>query len=56
MTLGRVAFALGMMVANILAVSIGDRIADNLSVKTTRVTAAIIFTDIGIRALAALRG
>jgi Ca2+/H+ antiporter, TMEM165/GDT1 family len=38
---------LGMMLANIPAVLIGDRIADKLPVKAIRATAAIVFAALG---------
>ena len=42
---------LGMMLANIPAVLIGDRIADRLPVKAIRITAAIVFASLGALAL-----
>ena len=41
-----------MMLANIPAVLIGDRIADKLPVKAIRVTAAIVFAALGVLTLA----
>ena len=38
---------LGMMLANIPAVLIGNKIADKLPVKAIRVTAAIVFAALG---------
>ena len=43
---------LGMMLANIPAVLIGDRIADKLPVKPIRITAAVVFALLGILTLA----
>jgi len=43
---------LGMMLANIPAILIGDRIADKLPVKVIRVTAAIVFAALGVLTLA----
>ena len=43
---------LGMMLANIPAVLIGDRIADKVPVKPIRFTAAVVFALIGILTLA----
>jgi putative Ca2+/H+ antiporter (TMEM165/GDT1 family) len=43
---------LGMMLANIPAVLIGDRIADKLPVKVIRVTAAIVFAALSVLTLA----
>jgi putative Ca2+/H+ antiporter (TMEM165/GDT1 family) len=42
---------LGMMIANIPAVLIGDRIADKLPVKAIRITAALLFAALGILTL-----
>jgi putative Ca2+/H+ antiporter (TMEM165/GDT1 family) len=39
---------LGMMLANIPAVLIGNRIADKLPVKTIRITAAVVFAALGV--------
>ena len=41
-----------MMLANIPAVLIGDRIADQLPVKAIRITAAVVFALIGVLTLA----
>ena len=38
---------LGMMLANVPAVLIGDRIADRLPVKAIRITAAVVFAALG---------
>ena len=38
---------LGMMLANIPAVLIGDKIADKLPVKAIRITAAVMFAALG---------
>ena len=46
------ATTLGMMLANIPAVLIGDRIADKLPVKPIRITAAVVFALLGILTLA----
>jgi putative Ca2+/H+ antiporter (TMEM165/GDT1 family) len=43
---------LGMMLANIPAVLIGDRIAYKLPVKAIRITAAVVFTTLGVVTLA----
>jgi Ca2+/H+ antiporter, TMEM165/GDT1 family len=43
---------LGMMLANIPAVLIGDRIADKLPVRAIRITAAVVFTILGVVTLA----
>ena len=43
---------LGMMLANIPAVLIGDRIADKLPVKAIRITAAVVFAVLGVLTLA----
>jgi putative Ca2+/H+ antiporter (TMEM165/GDT1 family) len=43
---------LGMMLANIPAILIGDRITDKLPVKVIRVTAAIVFAALGVLTLA----
>jgi Ca2+/H+ antiporter, TMEM165/GDT1 family len=45
---------LGMMLANIPAVLIGNRIADKLPVKAIRFTAAVVFAAIGVITLAGL--
>jgi putative Ca2+/H+ antiporter (TMEM165/GDT1 family) len=42
----------GMMLANIPAVLIGDRIADKLPVKAIRITAAVVFAALGAFTLA----
>jgi Ca2+/H+ antiporter, TMEM165/GDT1 family len=42
---------LGMMLANIPAVLIGDRIADRLPVKAIRITAAVVFAVLGVLTL-----
>jgi len=47
---------LGMMLANIPAVLIGDRIADKLPVKAIRVTAALVFAALGVITLAGVGG
>jgi putative Ca2+/H+ antiporter (TMEM165/GDT1 family) len=39
---------LGMMLANIPAVILGDRIADKLPVKAIRITAAVVFAGLGV--------
>ena len=43
---------LGMMLANIPAVLIGDRIYDRLPVKAIRIAAAIVFAALGVLTLA----
>jgi Ca2+/H+ antiporter, TMEM165/GDT1 family len=43
---------LGMMLANIPAVLIGDRIADRLPVTAIRITAAVVFAALGILTIA----
>jgi putative Ca2+/H+ antiporter (TMEM165/GDT1 family) len=43
---------LGMMLANIPAVLIGDRIADRLPVRAIRITAAVVFAALGILTIA----
>jgi Ca2+/H+ antiporter, TMEM165/GDT1 family len=43
---------LGMMLANIPAVIIGDRIADKLPVRGIRITAAVVFIALGVATLA----
>ena len=43
---------LGMMLANIPAVLIGERIADKLPVKVIRITAAVLFAIIGVLTIA----
>ena len=47
---------LGMMLANIPAVLIGDRIADRLPVKAIRITAAVVFAVLGILTLVGVGG
>jgi putative Ca2+/H+ antiporter (TMEM165/GDT1 family) len=47
---------LGMMLANIPAVLIGDRIADRLSVKAIRITAAVVFAVLSVLTLAGVGG
>lgn len=46
---------LGMMLANIPAVLIGNRIADRLPVKAIRIAAAVVFAALGVLTLAAGR-
>jgi putative Ca2+/H+ antiporter (TMEM165/GDT1 family) len=46
---------LGMMLANIPAVLIGNKIADKLPVKAIRITAAIVFAALGALILTASR-
>jgi Ca2+/H+ antiporter, TMEM165/GDT1 family len=46
---------LSMMLANIPAVLIGDRIADKLPVKAIRITAAIVFAALGVLTLVGVR-
>jgi putative Ca2+/H+ antiporter (TMEM165/GDT1 family) len=43
---------LGMMLANVPAVIIGDRIADRLPVRAIRITAAVVFAILGVVTLA----
>jgi putative Ca2+/H+ antiporter (TMEM165/GDT1 family) len=43
---------LGMMLANIPAVLIGERIADKLPVKAIRIAAAVVFTVLGVLTVA----
>jgi len=45
---------LGMMLANIPAVLIGDKIADKLPVKGIRITAAVVFAVLGALTLASI--
>ena len=45
---------LGMMLANIPAVLIGNRIADKLPVRTIRITAAAVFAVLGVLTLAGI--
>ncbi|HEU0156785.1 MAG TPA: TMEM165/GDT1 family protein, partial [Stellaceae bacterium] len=46
----------GMMLANIPAVIIGDRIADRLPLKAIRIAAAIVFAALGILTLIGFGG
>jgi Ca2+/H+ antiporter, TMEM165/GDT1 family len=46
---------LGMMLANIPAVIIGDKLAGKLPVKAIRVTAAVVFAALGVITLSGLR-
>ena len=46
---------LGIMLANIPAVLIGNRIADKLPVTAVRITAAVLFAALGTIALGGLR-
>ena len=46
---------LGMVVANVPAVIIGDKLAGQLPVKAIRVTAAIVFATLGIITLSGVR-
>jgi len=46
---------LGMMVANIPVVLLGDKLADKLPVKATRLAAAAVFAVLGIVTLSGLR-
>lgn len=46
----------GMMLANIPAVLIGERIADRLPVKAIRITAAVVFAALGVLTFAGVRG
>jgi putative Ca2+/H+ antiporter (TMEM165/GDT1 family) len=43
---------LGMMLANIPAVLIGDRIAEKLPVRAIRITAAVVFAGLGVLTIA----
>ena len=43
---------LGMMVANIPVVLIGDRIAEKLPVRAIRITAAVVFAALGVLTIA----
>jgi putative Ca2+/H+ antiporter (TMEM165/GDT1 family) len=43
---------LGMMLANVPAVLIGDRIAGNLPVRTIRISAAVVFAVLGLVTIA----
>src|SRR5580704_13767073 len=47
---------LGMMLANIPAVLIGDRVADKLPVKAIRIAAAVVFAALGALTLAGVGG
>jgi putative Ca2+/H+ antiporter (TMEM165/GDT1 family) len=47
---------LGMMLANIPAVLLGDRIADRLPMKAIRITAAVVFAALGVLTLAGVGG
>ena len=47
---------LGMMLANIPAVLLGDKVADALPVKAIRITAAIVFAAIGLLTLTGVGG
>jgi Ca2+/H+ antiporter, TMEM165/GDT1 family len=47
---------LGMMLANIPAVLIGDRLAERLPVKPIRIVAAIVFAALGLLTIAGLGG
>ena len=47
---------LGMMIANIPAVLVGNKIADKLPVKAIRVTAAIVFATLGVFTLIGING
>jgi len=46
---------LGMMLANIPAVVLGDRLAGRLPVKAIRLTAAVVFSLLGVATLSGLR-
>ena len=46
---------LGMMLANIPAAVIGDKLAGNLPVKAIRLAAAIVFAALGILTLSGVR-
>jgi putative Ca2+/H+ antiporter (TMEM165/GDT1 family) len=43
---------LGMMLANVPAVLLGNKLADRLPVKAIRITAAIVFAALGVLTLA----
>jgi Ca2+/H+ antiporter, TMEM165/GDT1 family len=45
---------LGMMLANIPAVILGDKLSDRLPVKAIRVTAAVVFGILGVITLGGL--
>ncbi len=47
---------LGMMLANIPAVLIGDRIADKLPVRAIRIAAAAVFVVLGVLTIAGIGG
>jgi Ca2+/H+ antiporter, TMEM165/GDT1 family len=47
---------LGMMLANIPAVLLGDRLAERLPVKPIRIVAAIVFAALGLLTIAGLGG
>jgi putative Ca2+/H+ antiporter (TMEM165/GDT1 family) len=47
---------LGMMLANIPAVFVGDRIAEKLPVRTIRITAAMVFAALGVLTIASREG
>ena len=47
---------LGMMLANIPAVLLGDRIAEKLPMKAIRITAAVVFAALGVLTLAGVGG
>ena len=51
-----IATTLGMMLASIPAVLIGNRIADNLPVKAIRITAAVVFAALGVLTFAGVGG
>jgi putative Ca2+/H+ antiporter (TMEM165/GDT1 family) len=42
---------LGMMLANIPAVLLGNKVADKLPVKAIRITAAVVFAILGVSTL-----
>jgi Ca2+/H+ antiporter, TMEM165/GDT1 family len=44
-----------MMLANIPAVVLGDRLAGRLSVKAVRLTAAVVFALLGVATLSGLQ-
>jgi putative Ca2+/H+ antiporter (TMEM165/GDT1 family) len=45
-----------MILANIPAVLIGDRIADRLPMRAIRITAAVVFATLGVLTLAGVGG
>jgi putative Ca2+/H+ antiporter (TMEM165/GDT1 family) len=47
---------LGMMLANIPAVLIGNRIAGKLPMKAIRISAAVVFAALGVLGLAGVGG